>query len=87
MGNRVDTALRRRYPCRMPQELGRWLIGLGVALALAGALLAFVPGTFSWVGRLPGDLRLGRVTVLLGTSLLVSVVLTVVLNVLARLLR
>lgn len=78
---------RRRYPISMEHGLGRWLIGAGLALALVGALLTWAPGAFNWVGRLPGDLRLGRVTVLLGTSLILSVVLTVLLNVLARLLR
>jgi hypothetical protein len=70
----------------MPQ-LGKGLLVLGLALAATGALLAWSPGLFAWVGRLPGDVRVGRVTILAGTSLVVSLVLTLLLNVHARLLR
>lgn len=70
----------------MPQ-VGRGLVVLGLALAALGALLTWAPGIFAWVGRLPGDVRVGRVTLLVGTSVVVSLVLTLLLNLLARLLR
>ena len=71
-------------------ELGRWLIGLGALLLLVGIVflaLGRVPG----LGRLPGDIVIERegltVFIPLGTMLLVSLVLTVLANLIARLWR
>jgi hypothetical protein len=67
-------------------SLGRILIAFGATALVAGILVEFVP----WLrpGRLPGDLSFGngnvRVFLPLGTSLVLSVVLTLVLMVLAR---
>ena len=64
-------------------DLGRFLIGLGAAIALMGVVLV-VAGRVPWVGSLPGDFvfRRGSLTVYvpLVTSLVVSVVLTVLVN-------
>ncbi len=66
--------------------LGRLL--LVAALVLAGSGLLLLAGSAMGIGRLPGDLRFGsgntRVYVPLATSILVSVVATVVLNILIR---
>src|SRR5262249_59707764 len=68
-------------------ELGRTLIGLGVAIVLLGLLLSF--GGRIGLGRLPGDIVLQRgnltCAVPLATMLVLSVLLTIVLNVIARL--
>jgi len=68
----------------MPDTLGtgRTLLVLGIVLALVGLLLMFVPRV-PWLGRLPGDFSFGgdnwRVYIPLGTSLLISLVLSLVL--------
>lgn len=71
-------------------DLGRWLVLAGLALAAVGAVVWILGGTVPF-GRLPGDLRFGRgpvrVFVPLATSLLLSLVLTVVTNILLRLLN
>ncbi len=70
------------------QSLGRGLFILGIALAIAGAALWLLPGKFRWLGRLPGDIRIGDSFYFpLATCLLVSVVLTILLNLALRLLR
>lgn len=70
--------------------LGR---NLGVAIVVVGAVLVVVgllvtTGAFSWFGRLPGDIRVegerSRVYVPIVSMLLVSVLLSVVLNLLRR---
>ncbi len=67
-------------------QLGRVMLILGLVLAVTG--LAMLGASALGLGRLPGDLsfRRGgtRVQVLLGTSLVVSVVATVVLNLMLR---
>jgi hypothetical protein len=70
----------------MERDLGRWLIAIGGVLVLIGILV--IAGGRLGLGRLPGDLRWSRgnvrVYVPLGTSLLLSIILTVVLNLLGR---
>ena len=67
--------------------LGRLLIVGGVVLALVGLVLVLAPN-IPFLGRLPGDIRIDtedvKVFIPLGTMLLVSLVLTIVLNVLNR---
>ena len=66
--------------------LGKALLILAAAIALVGVLLLF--GSKIGLGRLPGDLRFGRgstrIYIPLATSLLVSLVLTLLLNLFLR---
>lgn len=68
--------------------LGRALIALGAVLMLAGLLITLLPRLPWPVGKLPGDLVFrGKNWVFyfpLGTSLLLSLVLTVLVWLLAR---
>lgn len=69
-------------------ELGKALLGIGLAIALAGAALWFA-GRMGWpVGRLPGDIAYKgkHVTVFfpLGTCILISVLLSLLLYLLSR---
>ena len=67
-------------------QLGRFLIVAGAVIAALG--VAIVVGDRLGLGRLPGDLVFRRKTYAVyfpvATSLLVSVVLTLVLNLLLR---
>jgi len=62
--------------------LGKFLVVVGLLLALVGGLLAWGPKV-PWLGKLPGDFTFGgngwRLYVPLGTSLAVSLLLSVVL--------
>lgn len=68
------------------ESLGRLIVGIGVVLLVAGGLLVLL-GRLG-VPSLPGDISLRRgnlhVFIPIGTSILVSVILTVMLNVLIR---
>lgn len=69
-------------------DLGKALVGIGLLLALAGALLVLAGRVGLPLGRLPGDIAFrGKhisVFLSLGTSLLISVVLSVVFYLLSR---
>jgi hypothetical protein len=69
-------------------ELGRWLVWVGLGLAGLGLLMMLL-GRLPWAGRLPGDIHIQRdgisCFVPLVTSLLLSLALTLLLNVLIRL--
>jgi hypothetical protein len=74
------------------EGIARLLIIAGVALAVVGGiilLLGRIPGLD--IGRLPGDLSWERgntrIFFPIGTMLLISIVLTILLNVILRLFR
>lgn len=69
--------------------LGRLLVGIGLTIAIIGAIMMLMH--YLPLGQLPGDWRLERpgfrIHVPIATMLVVSVVLTVVVNVVLLLLR
>jgi hypothetical protein len=71
----------------MSPAAGKLLVFVGAAIALVGALAWLLPGTLRWMGRLPGDIRGEHFTFPIVTCLVISAVATVILNLLARLLR
>ena len=70
----------------MSRELGPWLVGIGLVIAVLGGLAW--AGWLSWFGRLPGDIRIERggtyVFIPLTSMLLLSVALSVVLALVRR---
>ncbi len=68
-------------------SLGRILMFIGVLIFVLGGLLTFV-GKIPYIGRLPGDIYIKRENFTfyfpLATGILLSVVLTIVLNLLFR---
>jgi hypothetical protein len=67
-------------------ELGRFLIIVGIALAVIGCLFLMVDKIP--LGRLPGDLNFGknnfRVSIPITTCILISVLLTLIVNFFSR---
>jgi hypothetical protein len=64
-------------------ETGKMLLGIGVLMVILGGVLVVVgilSGKVPWLGRLPGDIYIERegwrLYVPLGTSIVVSVVLS-----------
>jgi hypothetical protein len=69
-------------------EMGKWLVLAGMGLALLGGLI-WLLGRVPFLGRLPGDINIqvGNISCFapIVTMILLSVILTIVLNVLLRL--
>jgi DUF2905 family protein len=63
--------------------IGRLLIVGGVLLAVVGVVVVLAPN-IPFLGRLPGDIRIDsgnvKVFIPLGTMLIISLVLTIILN-------
>ena len=72
-------------------SLARFVIILGVVLLVIGGLLLLAARLNLPLGRLPGDFQIdfGNATcmIALGTSIFLSIVLTILLNVIARLMN
>jgi H+/Cl- antiporter ClcA len=68
--------------------MGRWLIVAGLVLVAVGATLHYAPWLLSWFGRLPGDIDIQRgrtrVFIPITSMILLSVVITVLLNLVRR---
>lgn len=69
------------------RAVGLLLIVAGIGVALIGALV--MAGFFGWFGRLPGDIRIEgekvRVFVPIASMIVISVVLTLLVNLARRL--
>ena len=72
-------------------NFGRWMIVIGLGIAAIGVLMVVLSRMGIPIGRLPGDLRLQgeNVTCLIpmASMILISLLLTIALNVLLRLLK
>jgi hypothetical protein len=72
------------------ETIGKLMMVLGVALLLLGGLL-WLLSKVPFLGNLPGDLRIERpgftCLIPLASSIILSVVLTILLNVIVRLLN
>jgi hypothetical protein len=70
--------------------IGRWLMLLGGGLFVVG-LLIYLLGRLPWPGRLPGDIVIHRENLTIyapvGIMILLSVALTLILNLIVRLRR
>ena len=71
--------------------IGKWVVIAGLALMLGGGIIWLAGKTGLPLGRLPGDIRIEREGFSfyfpLATSLVLSVGLTILLNLLARFLK
>lgn len=66
------------------QEIGKAIVAFGASLLLLGLILWLFGSRLAWLGRLPGDIRTDTVFIPITTCIVVSIVLTILLNVLAR---
>lgn len=75
-----------KYRYMTAGQIGRFLVVAAAVLGLTGLVL--LAASAIGVGRLPGDLRFGsgstRVYLPLATSILVSIVATVIVNLIVR---
>jgi len=71
------------------QDIGKTLLILGMMMVFIGGAF-MLAGKAPFLGNLPGDIRIQRDNwgcyIPLATSILLSLILTIVLNILARLL-
>ena len=72
-------------------EFGRLLMIIGIIITIAGATLWIAGRYLPWLGNLPGDIRYKsdnvRVYFPLATMILISIISTIILNILVRIFK
>ena len=75
----------------MNSETGKWVIVIGLFIIVAGVIIYFFHDKLHWIGRLPGDIRVEkenfRFYFPLTTMIIFSVVITLIINMIKRLLH
>jgi hypothetical protein len=70
------------------ENLGKVIVGLGIAVVVAGLVVWFAGDKLSWFGRLPGDIRVERPGLScffpITTMIIISLALSVLLSILSR---
>jgi len=60
----------------------------GAVLLVVGALIQYAPWAVNWFGKLPGDIRIeteqGKVFIPVTSMIIISIVLTVLVNIFKR---
>jgi hypothetical protein len=73
----------------MDQNTGKYIIGFGAIVIVVGLLIYFFHDKLHWIGRLPGDIRVEKENVRfyfpLTTMILLSLLLTLIINIIRKL--
>jgi hypothetical protein len=73
----------------MNSQLGKYIIFIGIFIIAIGAIVYFFHDKLHWIGKLPGDIRVEKENFKfyfpLTTMILLSLLLTVIKNILKRL--
>jgi hypothetical protein len=70
----------------VPQS-GKILITIGVILVITGLILYFAGGRLTWLGRLPGDIRIERENFKLYFPLTTMIILSLLLTLILWIIR
>ena len=72
----------------MDQNTGKYIIGFGAIIIVVGLVIYFFHDKLHWIGRLPGDIRVERENFRfyfpITTMILISLVLTLLVNIIRR---
>lgn len=73
------------------EQLGKILIFCGIILVIAGLIIYFAGDKLSWLGHLPGDIRIVKENVRfyfpITTMIIISVVLSLILYIIRKFLQ
>ena len=65
------------------EDIGKWIIVLGGILIIIGIIVFFAGDKMSWIGRLPGDIRIEnkntRIYIPIMTMIIFSILLSLVM--------
>jgi H+/Cl- antiporter ClcA len=72
----------------MNPQTGKWIIIAGILIVIAGIIIYFFHDKLNWLGKLPGDIRMEkenfRFYFPITTMIIISILLTVLINILKK---
>jgi H+/Cl- antiporter ClcA len=72
----------------MNQQSGKYIIIAGICIIAVGLLIYFFHNKLTWLGRLPGDIKIERENfrfyLPLATMVVLSLLLTLIINIIRR---
>jgi len=71
----------------MMQQTGKLLIVAGIILIIAGLVVYFAGNKFSWLGHLPGDIRIEKENIRFYLPITTMIILSLVLSAIVYLIR
>lgn len=69
------------------QEIGKFVVIIGVLLVVAGVVLWRFPSLFGWVGKLPGDISVQKGNLSFYFPVVTCIVISIVVTLLSWLFR
>jgi hypothetical protein len=69
------------------QEIGKFVVILGIFLVVVGLILWRFPGLFAWVGKLPGDIAVQKGNFSFYFPVVTCIVVSIILTLLSWLFR
>jgi hypothetical protein len=69
------------------QEIGKFVVILGMFLVVVGLILWRFPGLFAWVGKLPGDIAVRKGNFSFYFPVVTCIVVSIILTLLSWLFR
>jgi hypothetical protein len=77
-----------RFSMDFSMSPGKLLTVIGIAIAIIGLVLTYLPGLFGWFGKLPGDIRIEGdkkfIFIPFTSMIVISLVLTLLANLFFR---
>lgn len=71
----------------MQSEVGKIVIYIGILLLIVGVLIYFFGHKLSWIGHLPGDIRIEKENFKFYFPIVSLVIISIIINLLVRLYR
>jgi len=68
-------------------NLGKFLIYIGLIIALLGFLINTIEFNFNWFGNLPGDIRIEKENFRLLIPITSMIIITIILNIIIYIIR
>jgi len=69
------------------QQAGKFLIAAGIILVIAGLIVYFAGNKFSWLGHLPGNIRIEKENIRFYFPITTMIILSIVLSAIVYLIR
>ena len=69
----------------MSQQLGKWLIVIGLIVLVTGCIIYFAGNKLKWVGNLPGDIRIEKENFQMYIPITTMLIFSLILSLLIRL--